>query len=115
MSKVFSVNSNNDIYIDPDGNLAIATGQEALLQACASAAKAQFREMVLAFDQGVANFQTIWTDATNIAQFEFYVRKAIKSVEGVLEIVELTAVAQNNVVSYTATIRTIYGEAALNG
>jgi len=111
----FSQNENNDIFIGPDGNLAIVSDQEAVLQCCASAAKAQFQEMVLAFDEGVANFQTIWTDATNIAQFEFYVRKAIRAVPGVIEIEDLAASAQNNTVTYSATIRTIYGRAALNG
>lgn len=115
MTKMFATNAQNDIYLLPDGNLAIVTDQDAVEQACRNYAQAQLGEMVLAIDQGVANFQTVWRDAANIAQFEAYVRRAIRSVPGVIEIEEFSASVQNNVVQYSATIKTIYGRSAING
>ncbi len=115
MSLMIGVNSKNDIFLDNQGNLTMVSGQEAVLQNCAEAAKAQLGEMVLNFDQGVANFQTVWRDAANISQFEAYVRAAISQVIGVVQITSFQASAQGNIVEYTATIETIYGRAVLNG
>ena len=115
MTQTLAVNKNNDIFIGTDGNLAIAKGQQAMLFACASAAKSQLNEMVLAFDQGVANFQTIWKNSANVAQFELSLRTAIENVDGVDGISDLTISVGNNTLSYVATIQTIYGEGTING
>lgn len=114
MSKCFSVDENMDLYIGKDGNLAISLNLFSVMQACQHAAQAQLGEMVLAIDQGVPNFQTIWQDTTNVAQFEAYVRSAILSVPGVTGIDEFTVVVADNILSYSATIVTIYGREVLN-
>lgn len=115
MTKVFTVDANNDLVIAGDGNLSISTELEATLQACEHAAKAQLAEMVLAVDQGVPNFQTIWNGAPNVTQFEAYLRRQLLTVVGVTDIVSLETTVSNNILSYTATIATIYGEGAING
>lgn len=114
MSQSFTTNSQNDIFIDASGNIAISTQIFAVEQACANAAKAQLAEMIFAYDQGVANFQTIWRNVANIAQFEASVRSAILSVAGVTGISQFSAEAVENVVSYSATIQTIYGTGRIN-
>lgn len=115
MTKVFKVDSNNDLVIAGDGNLAISTGLAATLQACEHAAKAQLSEMVLAVDQGVPNFQTIWNGSPNVTQFEAYLRRQLLAVVGVTDVVTLDTNVSNNVLSYTATISTIYGQGVING
>lgn len=115
MVKVFASNENNDLYIASDGNLAIKTALEGVIQACEHAVKAQLGEMILAIDQGVPNFQTVWNGSPNLPQFEAYVRKAITGVAGVIEVKELQSDVVENVLVYSATIRTIYGEALVNG
>jgi hypothetical protein len=116
MTKCFAVNVNNDIYIGRDGNLAINQNLAALMQACAHAAKAQLGEMMLAADEGVPNFETIWSDATNVAQFEAYVRRQISKVEGVIEVREFSVEIADNKAIYSATIVSIYGtEVLTNG
>jgi hypothetical protein len=115
MAKTLSVDNNNDIFIDNSGNLSISVDQDALLQACAQAAKTQLGEMVLATNQGVPNFQTIWAGSPNVVQYESALRNAITSVTGVIDILSLDISVSNNVLSYTATIQTIYGTGAING
>jgi hypothetical protein len=115
MTQVFTVDRDNDLVIGTDGNLSRSAGLEAVLQACEQAAKAQLGEMVLSVDQGVPNFQTVWNGSPNVQQFEGYLRRQLLRVEGVIAIKTLVASASNNVLSYTATIETIYGEGALNG
>ncbi len=115
MAQTFAVNSSNDLYLDDFGNIAIAVDQEALAQDCKHAARTILGEMVLQTNLGIPNFETIWNGVPNYVQYEAAVRTAILSVPGVLEVVSFTAEQINNTLRYTAVIRTIYGEATING
>lgn len=114
-ARCFAVDANNDLYIASDGNLAIVTELQGTLQACAHAAKTQLGEMVLATGQGIPNFQVIWVGVPNIPQFEAAVRTAVLGVPGVVEVVSFLAGVENDILTYTAVIRTIYGTGAING
>jgi len=113
--RVISVDANNDIYRAADGNLAIATGLTAVLQACAQAVKVMTLEMVLSYDQGMPNFQAVWSGKPNVAQFEAAARSRLLAVPNVLEVTEFTAVVSGGVLRYSASIKSIYGESVLNG
>ena len=115
MTQTFGVNSNNDVYIGPDGNLVVRSGEQAVLTACANAAKAQLGEMQFATENGIPNFQTVWVGAPNLAIFEAYLRRALEGVDGVIEVTELTTAVSDGNLSYKATIRTVYGRAEING
>lgn len=113
--RVFKADSNNDIHFDDYGKLAIATGQDAVMQACEHAVKAQLGEMMYAADEGMPNFKVIWNGQPNIPQFIAALKRRIEGVTGVIQASDITASASNNVLTYSATIQTIYGEAYLNG
>ncbi|OYW80363.1 MAG: hypothetical protein B7Z19_03115 [Polynucleobacter sp. 32-46-5] len=115
MTQTFATNANNDIYIGGDGNLAIASGIQGVLQACATASKAQLGEMVLAVKSGIPNFQTVWVGAPNYAVFTAYLRNTLLAVDGVTDVQSLTLNAVNGVLKYTAVIVTKYGTAATSG
>lgn len=115
MTAVLAVDSNNDLFIGPDGSLALRSGLLAVLQACEHAAKTQLGEMVYAVDQGLPNFATIWNGSPQRAQFEAYLRRALLAVPDVVEVAELSTEAAANVLSYRATIKTVYGIGGING
>jgi hypothetical protein len=115
MTLMFAVDKNNDLYLDDKGNIALVTGLEAVKQACEHAVKAQLGEMVLQVDQGMPNFQVVWNGAPNIAQFEAALYTRLMGVSGVTNVKNLTTTVAQNALSYTVTIVTIYGEAAING
>jgi hypothetical protein len=115
MTITLAANSNNDIFIGGDGSLSVVSGLDAVTQACKQAAQAQLGEMVLSTDQGVPTFQTIWNGSPNIPQFVAYLRRTLMTVPDVIEVTALAAVVSDGVLSYTATIKTNYGEAAING
>lgn len=103
----------NDIYRARDGNLAVATGLDAVAALCKNAMQAQRGEMVLAADQGMPTFDTAW-NVYNPVQFEAAARVTLQAVTDVLSVENFSLVRQGEVLSYTATIRTIYGETVLN-
>lgn len=107
--------SYNDIFIGPNGNLAISTGLQAVLQACATAAKLQLGEAIYYVDNGVPNFQLIWNGVPNIQQWEVALTNVLESVVDVVDVLSLNVIVANNAVSYTAVILTIYGEGIVNG
>lgn len=115
MPRTFAVDENNDIYLGPDGSLAIASNLTATLQAAQQAAQTQLAEMEYAVDQGLPNFEVVWNGAANISQFDAYLRRAILAVERVTGITELTISVAGNQLSYVATITTDYGPGVLNG
>jgi len=115
MSVVISVDAKNDLYIGASGSLALSSGLAAVMQACQQAAQTQLGEMIYATDQGLPNFAAVWNGAPNLAQFEAYLRRMLGQVDGVTAVIDATVSVANNVLSYTATIQTIYGRGVING
>lgn len=113
--RVIAADSNNDIYIGPDGSLAMATELQAVMQAAQHAAQTQLGEMMYAIDEGVPNFAAVWNGAANISQFEAYLRRTLLAVDHVTGIRDLSIAVAANALSYTATIETDYGPGVLNG
>ena len=115
MTKTLGTNAKNDLYLGPDGNVVMLSGIAAVLAACASVARSQPREMVLAQQAGLPNFQTVWVGVPNLEIWKQYLRKQLENVSGVVEVQALGAEIRGNTVSYSATIKTQYGEGTLNG
>lgn len=109
MVKTFATNADNDLYIGADGNLAIATGLDAVMGACASAAKALLGEMVLEVNKGIPYFQSVFNGIPNLAIFQSYLLNALNAVPGVNSVKNLTVSVSNHTLNYTAEIDTIYG------
>jgi hypothetical protein len=105
----------NDLYIGPDGNLAIVYDLQAVLQACEHAAKAQLGEMFLATDQGIPNFQLIWVGVPNLIQWQAALRSAWLNIPDVVDIVSLIGDQVGDILTYTAIIRTSFGTGAISG
>jgi len=115
MTRTIAVDSNNDIFVGPDGSLAIATARDAVLHCCAQAAKTQLGEMIYAVDQGLPNFEAVWNGAPNTGLFEAYLRRTLQDVPDVTGVDSVTIDATGGALTYVATIKTIYGPGAING
>lgn len=115
MTTTLGTNSSNDIFLDPAGNLTVLIGLPAVMGACATAAKAQLGEMVLAVGQGIPNFQTVWKGTPNYPLFASYLRTALSNVLGVKKVEDLTMSSKDNILKYTATISTEFGRQVING
>lgn len=109
MTSTFGLNDQNDIYLGDDGNLVLLSGIEAIAGACETISKAQLGEMVLTTTQGIPNFQTVWVGVPNLGLWQSYLRNSLQNVDGVLQINDLSFTTNDGVLSYTATIKTVFG------
>ena len=114
MTRVLSVNENNDIFTR-GGRLVLEDGQQAVLQQCEHAIKAQLGEMIYAADRGVNTFDSIWDGSPNLLSFEASARSQLDRIEDVITIERFNASLQGNTLTYQATIRTIFGPSAIEG
>lgn len=112
--KSFAMNSNNDMYIGTDGNLAIVSDIDAVMQNCRSAMQAQLGEMQFDTARGMPNRATVY-DTYNPVQFTAAGRTTLAAVEGVVSVVNFTVQRSGDTLNYSATIKTIYGTGAING
>lgn len=111
----FNTNSNNDIFLNTAGRIDISSDQYAILKVCENAIKTMKGELVLQGNEGMPNFQTIWSGSPNIPQYENAIRQTLLGVNGVHEIKDIDVFVENNILKYNVTIKTIYGEESLNG
>lgn len=115
MGRVFAENENNDIYLGSDNKLAINNDSLAVLQGCKAAVEIQKGEALYSQENGMPNDSVIWSGTPNLQQFEFFARKQISNVTGVVDIENFIVSTINNVLQYQATIKTIYGVGGIDG
>lgn len=108
----------NDIYLDNQNNIAMATDLQAVMQECAEAARTLLGECVFDVNIGIPYQQVVWVGVPNIEQFASALRQAFLNVAGVTEVVSLLISQQSNTVvpaqsadmlTFNAIIKTIYG------
>lgn len=109
MTQIFAVNDKGDVYVGPDGRMAIATGIIALAQRVKGRVQTLLGELPLAADEGIPYFEVAFTGDYNMLQFESYVRQIIIDTPEVTGINSLVITVVNKILSYTAEIDTVYG------
>lgn len=105
----------NDIFLNSQGDIEMAIDLQAIIQNCAQAAKTVLGEMVLNINQGIPYFDAAFAGTPNLEQFTSALRQAFLAVTDVIEVVSLITSTEGNILSYTAVIRTIYGNGGLSG
>lgn len=110
-----STNTNNDLYLDPRGRIAMVRDIEAVLQTCEHVIKTRLGEYIYDTDRGIPYFETVWDGIPNLIQFEAAARSAILGVTGVTEVISFRSVVIDATLTYEAVIKTIYGVGTVNG
>ena len=112
--RIFAVDANNDLFIGPNGKMAVATDLEAFSQACEHAMKTVSNEMVFCADRGLPYFEAVWSDTENPRTFEDRARGTLKAIPGALRVAEFSAGASGGTLRYRAVISSIYGTVTIN-
>lgn len=103
----FSTDENFDVYLSSSGRLSMDTGINAISTTAKGYASTLLGEMMHMIDQGVP-----YLSGGNIRR-ALYQRLA--SVPGVVAVRKLDITQVNDVLKYTATLSTIYGDVVSNG
>ncbi len=114
-TKSFSVNENNDIYLDKNGNLAISVDLKAVSEIVAQKVKTKLGELIFNTASGIPYFETIWAGTPRALQFQSAIRQASLSLPEVTQVNNFTFTQTGDVFSYSMNIETIYGTAVING
>jgi hypothetical protein len=110
-----SIDSNNDLYLNDSNNIDTRDKINAIVQNCQTAVQMLLKEAIYFQNDGTPAFQTIWDGSPNYSQAEASIRSIILKVNGVVNIISFTYVANNNIFSYNINIETIYGTTFLQG
>lgn len=108
-----ATDTSNDLYLDAQGYIAVASDLQAVLQNCEHAVKTMLGECVLDQQRGLPNFTVIWNGNPNVNQYDAALRKTIRAVSGVVDIRSLNVRLSGEKLIYNAVIKTIYGTGEL--
>lgn len=111
MVKTFATNSDNDLFLGGDGNIAVLQALQAVVNAVKNYSLAQLGEEVLAIGSGLPNFQALWIGTPQYAVYRSYLRSTILSVPGVTQVGEIDMQMVGNAFRYVAPINTQFGNA----
>jgi hypothetical protein len=107
-------NSNEDLFL-PDGrNLAILSGQNAVLQCVRQRTKMRLGENIFNVNEGVDYFGSIFSSPPDFDSARKSISDAILSCPDVVSIEQLSISISGNRFSYVANIITIYGNASVS-
>ena len=115
MSLTLAVNDKNDLFVDKSGSLAQVRDIQAVLESAQQAAQTQLGEMQYHVDRGIPNFTVLWNGHPSVAQFEAALRRELMKVTDVLDVPALSTRLRGETVVYSATIKTTFGTAEING
>ena len=109
--------TNNDIYLDSDGNLALCKDIEAVKTAVSCETKTNYGEIILNTRLGIPYFETIFTAHPDIELWKTYMKKTIIRVPKVLGISYFKTYIdyKNSLLKYAVVINTEYGMEEING
>lgn len=115
MTRIFSENNKRDIFLNADKRISITEGIEAVAQSTKSAVELQQGEAIFSPQRGVPTDRAVWSGTPNLPQFELFARKQILAKPEVKEVPNFDVEVNGELLSYTATIKTTFGEIEING
>lgn len=110
----FSINTNNDLYLDQNDNIAMDVDLLAVQDACLGAARTILGEMLFYITQGLPDFQAIWQGVPDVQQFETALMMTLLNIVDVQQVLSIEVAIANNVLTYNAVILTTYGQIEIN-
>lgn len=113
--RTLGVDENNDLMLNPQGRLPILPDVLAVAQTARQYASTLLGEMIHAIDRGVPYFTVAFGASPNISQFEAVMRRRLLECPGVLRVPELSAQQNGDILGYTATLVTEFGETTITG
>lgn len=110
-----SINDNNDIFLDAKGNIAFADDIDALVCIVKNVAQTASGELKLHTNLGVPYFQTVFISPPNLPLWAEALSNEVLRIIGVESITDFQYTVNENILNYTMTVNTEFGETVING
>ena len=91
------------------------TDEDAVGAATKHAVSTLLGEMIYQSTDGVPYQEVVFNGVPDLVQIQFYIVREIQRVTDVVRVSDFTISFLDNILSYEATIETIYGETFING
>ncbi len=112
--KTIKVDSNGN-RVTKNGSFVYLYDQGAVMQTCEQVMKQQLGELQYNKTKGIEYFGNVFNGNQNLQLFESQARAQLLNLDGVNGIQKFTYSQTRNELSYSATIKTIYGSGTING
>ena len=109
------IDSNNDLYVDTQGNIGIKKDLEAMGDIYVNKIQTNRGELVYDEGKGVDYFNTIFTDILYPDILQNQIISELEDTEKTQKVSAYTQEIKDNVYSYTVNCLTDYGELEING
>lgn len=115
MLTILTSEGNNDIFLTPQGDIALGSGKEAVANVCRNALLTIQGELKYNTSQGVPYWNILKSGKADLDALRFYIIKTVQNMKGVKSIKSLNFNTNTDEISYTLIINTDEGEAVING
>lgn len=112
-SLTFATDKNNDFYLDENGNIAMATGQDAIKFVCEQITRTLQGELIYHTDEGLPYVDSIWSNKASQLRFQAALRAALEDVPEVIEVNSISTELEKDVFKYEVVLRTVYGQVTI--
>lgn len=107
--RTLATNSNNDIFIDSTGNLAIAEGKEAIANVATNKTRVLYGEIPLNTEAGIPFFDVVF-QRLDVDLFRQFLYQELEDITGVSKVADFSYSVENGVFKYSVTIETTNAE-----
>lgn len=110
-----AINKNNDIYLDGSNNLAMKEDINAIGDIFLNKARTNLGELQFNSNIGIPYFSLIFTSNPNLRIWQKLLEDTALSINGVEEITDFQKEINQNLLTYSITIKTQFGRTIING
>ena len=113
--QTIAINTNNDIYIDNSGNLALKTNLSAMGDIFINKSQTNLGELSYDTEKGIDFFNTVFSSPTYLDLFQNEVITQLEDTEETQKVSNFNSTLEDDLYSYSVEIQTSYGKVTLNG
>ena len=113
--KTIGTNSDNDIYLDALGNLAVLSDIDALSLVIKQRIQTVLGECQLATNVGVDYFGSVFNSPPDVFLFRKQIVNNVEAIDGVNFVVNFAMRIEDSTLKYEMNVSTIYGETTIAG
>ena len=113
--KTIATNSDNDVYLDALGNLALVSDIDALALVIKQRIQTVLGECQLATNVGVDYFGSVFNSPPDVFLFRKQIVNNVEAINGVNSVVNFEMRIEDSTLKYEMNVSTVYGETTIAG